>query len=672
MAKAKGNRRIKDPSAGGKRAPRFHDDTPDSLEFHGAIPGLAEAAEGFEAEGPTHSETSLAQGVGVLEKAVKTLPESPGVYRMLNRRNDVLYVGKAKNLRKRVYSYTQISKQPRRLQRMIAETCGLEIVRTNSEVEALLLESNLIKRFMPRYNVLLRDDKSFPYIFLSSDHSYPRLTKHRGSHEREGAYYGPFASAGAVNRTLTALEKAFLLRSCSDHVFANRTRPCLLYQIKRCSAPCVGRISQQEYGQLVEAARAFLSGRDSAIQGELAGLMQEAAENLDFETAARYRDRIRALAHIQSSQDVNVEGINDADVIAVHQEGGQSCIQVFFFRAGRNYGNRSYFPGHDSNLETTEVLGAFLAQFYDNKPVPAVVLLSHEPAEKDLLLEALEMRAGHRIRMQVPRRGEKRKLLETALLNAKEALSRRQADVTAQSHRMEELAQLLELDGPPERIEVYDNSHIQGSNPYGVMIVAGPEGFRKNAYRKFAIRSLKDRDDIGDDYAMMREVLTRRFSRAVKEDPDRQGGQWPDLVLLDGGRGQLSVAEEVFAELGIEDMPVAGVAKGPDRDAGRERIFLPGREPFLLTPDTPLLHYIQRLRDEAHRFAIGTHRAGRSKSRLTSSLDGVPGIGAKRKKALLLHFGSARAVEQAALADLEAVDGISRTVAKKIHEHFHE
>nr|WP_051609362.1 excinuclease ABC subunit UvrC [Fodinicurvata fenggangensis] len=671
MAKAKGNRRIKDPSAGGKRAPQFHDDAPDSLDMPGATPGLAEAGAAFEGQAQVEGEASLTQGVAVLDKAVKTLPDSPGVYRMLSRRNDVLYVGKAKNLRKRVYNYTQIAKQPRRLQRMIAETCGLEIVRTNSEVEALLLESNLIKRFMPRYNVLLRDDKSFPYIYLGSNHDYPRLTKHRGAHEHEGNYYGPFASAGAVNRTLTALEKAFLLRSCSDHVFANRTRPCLLYQIKRCSAPCVGRISPEDYQQLVQAAQDFLSGKDSAIQGEFARLMQQASEDLDFETAARYRDRIRALAHIQSNQDVNVEGVNDADVIALHQEGGQSCLQVFFFRAGRNYGNRSYFPGHDSNLDPAEVLGAFLAQFYDNKPVPGLVLLSHEPSEKDLLLEALELRAGHRIRMQVPRRGEKRKLIDTALLNAREALSRRQADITAQSQRMEELARLLDLDASPERIEVYDNSHIQGSNPYGVMIVAGPEGFRKNAYRKFSIRSLKDSDSAGDDYAMMREVLTRRFSRAIKEDPDREGGQWPDLVLLDGGRGQLGVAEEVFAELGIEDLPMAGVAKGPDRDAGRERIFLPGRTPFLLTPDTPLLHYIQRLRDEAHRFAIGTHRAGRSKSRLTSSLDDVPGIGAKRKKALLLHFGSARAVEQAALSDLEAVDGISHAVARKIHEHFH-
>ncbi len=669
--------RIADPTGGGKRAPlsltkltNLHE----PQEIH--LGGLAEEGELLEREDRRPERApGLAAGAAALSQAVKTLPSGPGVYRMLDRRGEVLYVGKAKSLRKRVYAYTQVGKLPRRLQRMVAETVALEVVATGSEVEALLLESNLIKRFMPRYNVLLRDDKSFPYILIGGDHPFPRIQKHRGSQDLVGSYYGPFASAGAVNRTLTALEKAFLLRSCSDALFANRTRPCLLYQIKRCSAPCVGRISEADYAKLVAEARDFLSGKSQAVQAELAEAMQDASERLDFEQAARYRDRIRALAHVQSHQDVNVAGVEDADVIAARQMGGQTCIQVFFFRAGRNYGNRSYFPSHDKSLDQSEVLGAFVAQFYENKPIPKLVLLNAELDEQALVADALALSAGRQVEIAVPKRGAKRKLVEAAERNAEEALARRLADSSAQSKRLQELADLFDLEQPPERIEVYDNSHIQGSNPYGAMIVAGPEGFRKNAYRRFAIRGLSreegEESASNDDYAMMREVLTRRFSRAQKEDPERTQGGWPDLVLVDGGRGQLNAALDVFAELGIEDLPVAGIAKGPERDAGRERIFLADRAPILLQPADPLLHYIQRLRDEAHRFAIGTHRAGRSKARLKSVLDDIPGIGPTRKKALLHHFGSARAVEQAGLADLEAVEGISSGVAKKIHDFFH-
>lgn len=672
-----------DPTAGGKRAPQSpaelatyaesaepvlrnlrESDDPATLFVAATPPAEAEAP------APEATPQRLADGVEAIAASVKTLPTSPGVYRMLDTKGDVLYVGKARNLKKRVYTYTQIGKLPRRLQRMVAETVALEIVRTQSEVEALLLESNLIKRFMPRFNVLLRDDKSFPYILITGDHDYPQIRKHRGAQGTAGSYFGPFASAGAVNRTVTALEKAFLLRSCSDAVFAQRTRPCLMYQIKRCSAPCVGRIDREDYERLVTEARAFLTGRSQDFQEEMAEAMQNAAERLDFEQAARYRDRLRALAHIQSSQDINVAGVEDADVVAAHQEGGQTCIQVFFFRVGRNYGNRAYFPSHDKQMELDEVLAAFLAQFYDNKPVPRAVLTSHKPAEAELLAEALSSRAGRKVELTAPQRGDKRKLVDAALANARDALARRMAESSAQAKLLQGLAERLSLDGTPERVEVYDNSHIQGANPYGAMIVAGPEGLRKSAYRKFAIRNT-EAGRSNDDYAMMREVLTRRFSRALREDPERSEGEWPDLVLIDGGRGQLQVALDVLAELGIDDLDVAAVAKGPDRDAGRERIFLPDRPPLLLEPRDPVLYFIQRLRDEAHRFVIGTHRAGRSKSRLRSSLDEVPGIGAKRKKALLLHFGSARAVERASLADLEKVEGVSGTVARKIHDWFH-
>ncbi len=659
MAKSQGRRRPNDPSAGGKRSAMAPEPRPE--------PG----SRGSEP-------ASLGRGLSVIAEALKSLPSGPGVYRMLNRRGDALYVGKAQNLKKRVASYATLAKLPRRLQRMVAETARLEVVTTHTEIEALLLESNLIKRLMPRYNVLLRDDKSFPYILITGDHDHPRITKHRGAHSREGDYFGPFASAGAVNRTITALEKAFLLRSCSDAVFAVRTRPCLMYQIKRCAAPCVGRIPREDYAALVDQAKAFLSGRSHDIQQQLGDAMQGASERLDFETAAVYRDRIRALAHIRSRQDINVEGIDDADVIAGHQDAGQTCVQVFFFRAGRNYGNRAYFPSHHKNLDLVAVLSAFVAQFYDGKPTPGLVLTSHRLEEQDLVGGALGQRAGHKVTLLQPKRGGRRKLIEAALVNAREALARRLAESGTQRRLLEELAARLGLDGAPERIEVYDNSHIQGTNAYGAMIVSGPEGFVKAAYRKFRIKGARSGGAspgegfaAGDDTAMMREVLLRRFSRALKEDPERESDQWPDLVLLDGGRGQLSSAREVFADLGLEDIPMAAIAKGPERNAGRERIFMAGRQPLLLPPRDPVLYFLQRLRDEAHRFAIGTHRSGRSKDRLRSTLDEIAGIGAKRKKALLLHFGSARAVGRAGLADLEAVEGISTAVARRIYDHFH-
>ncbi|TQV83952.1 excinuclease ABC subunit UvrC [Denitrobaculum tricleocarpae] len=633
--------------------------------------------------------TRLERGAQVIANAVKTLPGAPGVYRMLSEEGDALYVGKAKNLKKRVNSYTGVGKLPYRLKRMVSETVSMEFVTTHTEVEALLLESNLIKRLMPRYNVLLRDDKSFPYILVTGDKETAQITKHRGAQNRDGDYFGPFADATAVNMTITALEKAFLLRSCSDGVFNNRKRPCLLYQIKRCSAPCVDRISPEAYSELVEQARAFLSGRSQRVQQDLVRQMEAASEAMDFEVAAEYRDRIRALAHIQSRQDVNVAGIDNADIFAAHADAGQICIQVFFFRAGRNYGNRAYFPSHDKTLEIDSVLSSFLSQFYDNKPIPKLILTSHKPADLDLLSEALSFRSEHRVEIATPQRGDKRKIIENALQNARQALARRLAESSSQRRLLEGLAEALGLDSAPERIEVYDNSHIQGSNAYGGMIVAGLDGFLKSSYRKFAIRGAvnsptREKPDQavdgaaandeaftpGDDYAMMREVLHRRLSRALKEDPERRSGQWPDLILLDGGKGQLTVGLEVLEELGIDDLAIAAVAKGPDRNAGRERIFVPDKPSFMLGPRDPVLYFIQRLRDEAHRFAIETHRKGRSKSRLRSVLDDVPGIGAKRKKALLLHFGSAGAVSRAGLSDLEGVEGINKAVARKIYDHF--
>jgi excinuclease ABC subunit C len=611
---------------------------------------------------------SLSEGVTVIQAHLKTLPAAPGVYRMLDADGNALYVGKAKNLRRRVYSYTQTGKHPARLLRMIAETRSMEFVVTRSEVEALLLEANLIKRLMPRYNVLLRDDKTFPHILITGDHPFPQITKHRGAESRPGQYFGPFASAGAVGRTITALQRAFLLRNCSDNVFASRSRPCLQYQIKRCTAPCVGYVSEAEYARQVAQASDFLSGRSQAVQEEFAARMMAASEALDFETAARYRDRIRALAAVQAHQDINVQGIGDADALAAFQAAGHTCVQVYFFRGGRNYGTRAYFPSHDRAQDVSEVLTAFVSQFYDSHTPPPLILLSHGLEEEQLVAEALSVNAGRRVTIAVPQRGDKRRLIDHALANAKEALGRRMAENSTQLRLLEGVAEAFGLDAPPRRIEVYDNSHISGTDAIGAMIVAGPDGFMKNAYRKF---NIKGEVAPGDDYAMMREVLTRRFSRALKEDADRSRGSWPDLILIDGGQGQLNVACEVMADLGVANVAVVSIAKGPDRNAGRERFFMPDRPPFSLEPRDPVLYFLQRLRDEAHRFAIGTHRARRTKGIARSPIDDIPGIGPRRKRALLLHFGSGRAVARAGLADLEAVEGISRTVAKKIYDHFH-
>jgi excinuclease ABC subunit C len=643
---------------------------PDPKTSRDAAPA-GESSSAFDIDSPNESSAGpsrLQRGVEIIAAQLKNLPNGPGVYRMLNAKGDALYVGKARSLRKRVGTYTQIDRLPNRLQRMVAETTMLEVIATHTEVEALLLESNLIKRLTPRYNVQLRDDKSFPYILIARDHAAPQILKHRGARDRRGDYFGPFASAGAVNNTITALQRAFLLRSCSDAVYASRTRPCLQYQIKRCSAPCVGRISEAEYGRLVDEAGDFLSGHSREVQNRLAAEMQAASDALEFERAARLRDRVRALAHIQSHQGVNVAGLDEADIIAAHQAGGQTCIQVFFFRGGSNYGNRAYFPSHDREMEIPQVLSSFIGQFYDNKEPPKLILVSHTPTESALLQEALSTKAERKVELTAPRQGAKRKLIDQALLNAREALERRLAENATQRQLLEGVAQCFGLESAPQRIEVYDNSHISGRNAYGAMIVAGPDGFQKNAYRKFSI----DPQGLtpGDDYAMMRQVLTRRFSRALKEDPERDKGTWPELVLVDGGAGQLGVAQEVFAELGVTDVALVGVAKGPDRDAGRERFFQTGREPFTLEPRDPVLYFLQRLRDEAHRFAIGAHRNKRSAQISQSPLDEIPGIGAKRKKALLHRFGSAKAVARAGLEDLQTVDGISAAVAKKIYDYF--
>lgn len=610
-----------------------------------------------------------ARGVEAIKHALKTMPGSAGVYRMIDDKDRVLYVGKAKNLKKRVVAYTRLMQLPIRIARMVAQTVRMEIITTHTEAEALLLESNLIKKLKPRYNILLRDDKSFPYILITEDHNYPRIVKHRGARAKDGSCFGPFASAWAVNNTINHLQRAFLLRSCTDAVFSNRSRPCLLYQIKRCSAPCVDRVAKAEYDALVDICRDFLTGRSQKILKQLEADMLAASERMDFEQAAMYRDRIRALSQIRSHQDINLEGVEEADVIALHHEGGQSCVQVFFFRSGSNYGNRSYFPRHEQGAEIAEILSAFVGQFYADKPAPKQVLLSHEIEGQELVETALSINNNRKITLQVPKRGGRRKLVEHALTNAKDALGRRMAESASQRKLLEDLADKLELDGTPERIEVYDNSHIQGTNMVGGMIVAGPEGFMKSAYRKFNIKG-----DIapGDDFAMMREVLTRRFARAQKEDPDRENGTWPDLCLIDGGLGQLGVAREVLEDLGIEDVMLVGVAKGVDRNAGKEVLHIPGKPPVRLDMQDPVLYFIQRLRDEAHRWAIGTHRAKRSKQIGKSVLDNVPGVGGARKKALLHHFGSARGVADAGLTDLEAVDGISAALARKIYDHFHD
>jgi excinuclease ABC subunit C len=623
----------------------------------------------IEEEGEPAATGLLAEGIGVIRGVLRTLPPAPGVYRMLNAKGEPLYVGKARNLKNRVVNYTHARNLSNRLKRMVAETRAMEVVITHTEVEALLLECNLIKRLMPRYNVLLRDDKSFPYIHLTGDDDFAQITKHRGATGESGDYFGPFASAGAVNRTLIALQRAFLLRSCSNSIFSSRTRPCLLYQIKRCSAPCVGRIDKDGYARLVDEARAFLRGRSNDVQERLAVRMTEMSEALDFEGAAVLRDRIRALAQIQGRQDINVQGLGDADVIAAHVAGGHVSVQVFFFRGGQNWGNRAYFPSHAQEMSLPEVLAAFIGQFYASRPAPPLVLINAMPAEADLIAEALSSRAERKVELQCPSRGEKRKLVEHALVNAREALARRLAEGAAQAKLLEGVADLFGLDAPPQRIEVYDNSHIQGAHAVGAMIVAGPQGFVKQAYRKFTIKDTTIAP--GDDFAMMREVLTRRFARALKEDPERSQGTWPDLLLIDGGQGQLSATLAVLADLGIDDLAVVGVAKGPDRNAGRERFFREGAPPLSLDPRDPVLYYLQRLRDEAHRFAIGAHRQKRAKAITGSPLDEIPGVGARRKRALLHHFGSARQVATAGLSDLERVEGISKTVAKKVYDHFH-
>ncbi|MEK6637941.1 MAG: excinuclease ABC subunit UvrC [Pseudomonadota bacterium] len=609
-------------------------------------------------------------GIAAIRNVWKTLPLKPGVYRMHDARGDVLYVGKARALKNRVSNYTQVDRLPNRLRRMVAQTRSMTIVTTNSEAEALLLEAQLIKRYRPAYNVLLRDDKSFPFILLRADHAYPRIQKHRGARRAKGNYYGPFASAGSVNQTLNALQKLFLLRSCNDSFFTRRDRPCLLYQIKRCSAPCVDRISAPAYDELVADAKAFLSGKSTAVQAKLATQMEHAAEALDFESAAIMRDRLKALTFIQGSQAINAEGVGDADIFALAAKSGAMCIQAFFIRGGQNWGHRSFFPVHTNDVPEDEVLASFMIQFYEDVPPPRTILVDREPAETALLADALGERAGGKVTIAVPQRGDRVRLITQASRNAIEALERRQAESTTQGKLLQEIADLFELAEPPKRIEIYDNSHIQGTNALGAMVVAGPEGFLKGQYRKFNIKNSDTAP--GDDFAMMREVMERRFGRALAEDPDRDKGQWPDLVLIDGGKGQMSAVKGVLDEMGVEDVPLIGVSKGPDRNAGRETFHFPDGREFTLPANAPAMFYLQRLRDEAHRFAIGAHRDKRSKAITASPLDDVPGIGPARKKALLMHFGTARAVRDASLEDLVRAPGVSEAVARTIYDFYRE
>ncbi|TCT07684.1 excinuclease ABC subunit UvrC [Aquabacter spiritensis] len=621
------------------------------------------------------AEGSLANGRAAIARAAKHAPTGPGVYRMIAADGAVLYVGKAKSIKKRILSYTRPVGHTNRIARMIAATCEMEFVSTRSEPEALLLEANLIKQLKPRFNVLLRDDKSFPYILITADHVSPQIVKHRGARSRPGDYYGPFASVWAVDRTINALQRAFLLRSCTDSYYENRTRPCLLFQIKRCSGPCTGEVNHSDYAELVREARGFLSGRSRTVKEELAREMETAAEALEFERAARLRDRLAALSAVQGSQGINPRSVEEADVFACTQQGGATCIEVFFFRTGQNWGNRAYYPRADRSLSEAEVLGAFLSQFYEDKPCPRLVLLSHAVEEQALIAEALSERSGYRVELTAPQRGEKRDLVDHALQNAREALGRQLAETATQTRLLEGLAQTFALPAPPRRIEVYDNSHIMGSNAVGGMVVAGPEGFLKSQYRKFNIRSA----DLapGDDYGMMREVLRRRFARLLKEaprgeaPPAEEATPWPDLVLIDGGQGQLNAALAVATELGVTDVPIVGIAKGLDREAGRELFHLPGRPPFRLEPRDPVLYFVQRLRDEAHRFAIGSHRARRRKDITEAGLQAIPGVGPARKRALLRHFGTLKAIERASLADLEQVDGINASTAQAIYGYFH-
>ncbi|THV14041.1 excinuclease ABC subunit UvrC [Rhizobium rhizophilum] len=627
-------------------------------------------------------ETGLT-GADLIGEFVKRLPNAPGVYRMLNKDSEVMYVGKARSLKKRVSNYAQGRVHSNRLSRMVRDTVHMEFVTTRTEVEALLLEANLIKRLRPRFNVLLRDDKSFPYILITGDSRSPAIYKHRGARARKGDYFGPFASASAVGRTINSLQRAFLLRTCTDSVFESRTRPCLLYQIKRCSGPCTHEISDQDYAGLVREAKDFLSGKSQNVKEAMARAMNEAAEDLDFERAAVFRDRLAGLSHVQSHQGINPAGVEEADVFAIHHEGGLSCIQVFFFRASQNWGNQAYFPKADPQLSAAEVLNSFLAQFYDDKPVPRLILLSEEVDEQELLATALSEKAGHKVAISVPQRGEKKDLVDHVNSNAREAHGRKLAETASQSRLLAGLAETFQLPYVPRRIEIYDNSHIMGTNAVGGMVVAGPEGFVKSQYRKFNIKST----DItpGDDFGMMREVMTRRFSRLLKEEgkPDRSAAPedsadtafpaWPDVILIDGGQGQMSAVRKILDELDITDSVIAiGVAKGVDRDAGRERFFVQGKPDFTLPPRDPVLYFIQRMRDEAHRFAIGSHRARRKKEMVKNPLDEIGGIGPTRKRALLQHFGTAKAVSRAAVSDLMAVEGISEAVARLIYNHFHE
>ena len=617
------------------------------------------------------STNSLIRGADLIRGYCKTLPEKPGVYRMIDAKGEILYIGKARALKKRVVTYSNVAKLPNRLKRMVSETITMEFITTNSEVEALLLESNLIKKHQPRFNILLKDDKSFPYILLTTDHEFPQVKKYRGVRNEAGEYFGPFANAGAVNHTIELLQRIFKLRNCTDSYFAARKRPCLQYHIKRCTAPCVAKISQEDYAQSVLQARAFLTGNSRALQDDFRAKMEAASEVMDFETAAEYRDKIKSLSAIQSHQDINIADLKDADVIGFYQREGKTCIQVFFFRGGQNFGNRAYFPRHDSEIGDQTIMANFIAQFYEGKPIPPDIFVTLLPAEKDLLEEALTQRAKTRARVTIaaPQRGQRKRLLDFVEKNAKEALERHLAERKSEHVLLEGVAKLFAMENSPERIEVYDNSHISGTNMVGAMIVAGPEGFRKGAYRKFNIREAQ----AADDYGMMREVMIRRFGRALKEDVDREGDEWPDLLLIDGGLGQFNAVKEVLVEMGVwEDLMVVAISKGPDRNAGREQFHMDGRAPFQLPVNDAVLHYLQRLRDEAHRFAIGAHRKRRTMDITKNPLDEIAGIGAARKKALLHHFGSAKAIKSAGIEDLLKVEGISRAQAEKIFAFFNE
>ncbi|RGP36258.1 excinuclease ABC subunit UvrC [Pseudotabrizicola alkalilacus] len=628
--------------------------------------------EGF-SEGGAVTDDSTETGAGPTGQAVihgylKTLDASPGVYRMLNPKGEVLYVGKARNLKARVSNYARGAGHSARIARMIFETASMMFLTTRTEVEALLLEQNLIKQLKPRYNVLMRDDKSFPNILISKTHAYPQLKKHRGKKTEKGAYFGPFASAGAVNRTLNQLQKVFLLRNCSDAMFDSRTRPCLQYQIKRCAAPCVGKVSAEGYGQLVADAERFLQGKTTTVQANLAGEMAKASEEMEFERAAALRDRIRALTQVQQTQGINPRGVAEADIVALHLEGGQACVQVFFIRANQSWGNRDFYPRTGAGAEEAEILTAFLTQFYDDKEPPRLILLSHAVEDEDLVVQALSDRAGRKVELAVPLRGEKAELVENATRNARESLARKMAESSTQNKLLAGLAEAFDLDAPPQRIEIYDNAHIQGSDAVGGMVVAGPEGFVKSQYRKFNIKSAAGANS--DDFGMMKEVLTRRFERLIKEDPERKSDMWPDLLLIDGGAGQISAVGSILAELGVEDVPFVGVAKGIDRDQGKEEFYRMGERPFALQRNDPVLYFVQRLRDEAHRWANGAHVAKRAKQVGVTPLDDIPGVGATRKRALLAHFGSAKAVSRAGLSDLTAVDGISEAMAQVIYDYF--